>query len=142
MLKVVKLRTPLIPGPPNFHEQDRLVLPPEHSILQHQLAHLLFFTNANKMKINMKKTKVMSFNMTSKFDFLPQLSFKNEEPLEVIYQTRLLGATILIDLTWSAQTYEITRRAAKKLWDWVRFKALGGKQEQLLSVYQLRIRAT
>ena len=94
MLKVVKLRTPLIPGPPNFHEQDRLVLPPEHSILQHQLAHLLFFTNANKMKINMKKTKVMSFNMTSKFDFLPQLSFKNEEPLEVIYQTRLLGVTI------------------------------------------------
>ena len=34
------------------------------------------------------------------------------------------------------------RGAAKKLWVLVRFKALGVTQEQLLSVYQLRIRAT
>ena len=77
----------------------------------------------------------MPFNMSSKFDFLPQLSLKNEEPLEVIYQTRLLGVTISIDLTWSAHTHEKTRRATKKLWVLVRFKALGGTQEQLLSVY-------
>ena len=147
MLEVVKLGTQLIPappfhGPPNFHEQARLVLPPENSVLQHQLSDLLSFTNKNKMKINMKKTKILPFNMSSKFDFLPQLSFPNEEPLEVIYQTRLLGVTLSSDLTWSAHTKDITSRASRKLWILVRFKALGGNQEQLLSVYQLRIRST
>ena len=129
-------------GPPNLHEQPGLCLPHEQSVLQHQLDDLLTFTEQNKMKLNMKKTKVMPFNFSKKFDFLPQLQFLNQEPLEVIYQTRLLGVTLSSDLSWAPHTNDITIRAAKKLWVLIRFKSLGATTDQLLTVFQLRIRST
>ena len=94
------------------------------------------------MKINLKKTKVIPFNLSKKFDFLPQLNFPGDGPLEVIYQTKLLVVTLSSDLSWTAHINDITKRATKKLWVILRFKALGGTREQLLSVYQLRIRST
>ena len=85
---------------------------------------------------------MIPFNISKKFDFLPQLHFPGEEPLEVIYQTKLLGVTLSSDLSWSPHINDITKRATKELWVILRFKALGGTREQLLSVYQLRIRST
>ena len=73
--------TPII-GPPNIHEVPGLALPPDLSILQHQLADLAVFTEKNKMKINHKKTKILPFNFTKKYDFLPQLHFPNMNPLK------------------------------------------------------------
>ena len=77
-------------GSPNLHEIPRLYLPAEQSILQHQLAYLLAFTEANKMKINAKKTKIIPFNSSKELDFLPELNFPVCPPLEVIYETKLL----------------------------------------------------
>ena len=148
LLEAIKLQSMLAPaplaahGPHNYHEQSGLVLPPENSVLQHQLCDLLSFTNHNKMKINMKKTKVIPFNPFTKYGFLPQLSFPGEAPLEVIYETRLLGVTLSCDLTWTAHIKDITNRSLKKLWILIRFKALGATREQLLTVYTLRIRST
>jgi hypothetical protein len=147
LLEEINLKSQLVKaapffGPPNIHEQPGLFLPPEQSVLQHQLADLLTFTNQNKMKINTKKTKVIPFNLSKKYDFLPQLSFPDQEPLEVIYKTKLLGVTLSSDLSWQAHIDDITKRATKKLWVMIRFKILGGSSEQLLSVYQLRVRST
>ena len=76
MLESINLKLALVPaaptiGPPNLHELPGLVLPPSRSVLQHQLADLQKFADANKMKINAKKTKIIPFNMTKKLDFLP-----------------------------------------------------------------------
>ena len=147
LLEAVDLLADLVPlppmtGPPNFHEIPGLHLPPHRSILQHQLSDLLDFTVRNKMKINFKKTKILPFNLSKKFDFLPQLSFPNHEPLEVIYEARLLGVNLSSDLSWNNHVNNITKSATKKLWILIRFKALGGTQTQLLSVYQMRIRST
>ena len=147
MLEALDLKSSLTPcppiiGPANFHEQPGLCLPPEQSILQHQLKDLLEFTSSNKMKINFKKTKILPFNLSKKYDFLPQLSFPDHEPLEVIYETRLLGITLTSNLSWTAHTDDICTRATKKLWILIRFKSLGGSKDQLLCVYQTRIRST
>ena len=146
-LESINLRmqlTPSIPiiGPPNYHEQPGLCLPKEQSIMQHLLADLLQFTDTHKMKINLKKTKIIPFNVSKKFDFLPQLSFPGTEPLEVIYQTRLLGITLTSDLSWTSHVNDIANRATAKLWTLVRFKSLGGSKDQLLKVFQTRIRST
>ena len=133
--------TPII-GPANRHEQPGLHLPVEQSVLQHQLADLLTFTDKHLMKINFKKTKILPFNTSKKYDFLPQLSFPGTEPLEVIYETRLLGIILASDLSWSPHVNDMTKRATSKLWILVRFKSLGGSQDQLLKVYQTRIRST
>ena len=94
------------------------------------------------MKINFNKSKVMPFNVRKSFDFLPQLHFPGCEPLEVIYETRLLGVIISSNLSWSPHVEFITSRATKKLWLLVRFKSLGASTNQLLLVYQSRVRST
>ena len=147
LLESINLKNALVPstpvvGPLNFHEQNGFILPPDHSILQHQLSDLLSFTNANKMKINFKKTKILPFNTSKKYDFLPQLSFPSCEPLEVIYETRLLGVTITSNLSWQAHVDNITKSANSKLWVLVRFRALGGTTDQLLKVFQTRVCST
>ena len=100
------------------------------------------FTEANKMKINYKKTKIIHFNFCKKADILPLLNFPGCDPLEVIYNTRLLGVIISSNLSWTAHVKDITERATKKLWVLVRFKAMGGTINQLVTVYLARIRTT
>ena len=136
------LQSPPIIGPPNLHEIPGLVLPVDQSALHHQLGDLDSFSRINKMKINFNKSKVMSFNVRRSFDFLPQLHFPGCEPLEVIYETRLLGVIISSNLSWSPHVEFITSRATKKLWLLVRFKSLGASTNQLLLVYQSRVRST
>ena len=147
MLEILNLRASLIPtppiiGPPNLHEIPGLSLPAENSILQHQLSDLADFTRTNKMKLNHKKTKIIPFNFSKKFDFLPQLSFPNCDPIEVIYETRLLGVIITSNLSWSSHVDDISKRATQKLWALIRFKSLGGTTDQLKTVYQTRVRST
>ena len=82
LLESLNLQRVLVPsapfiGPPNEHEQSGLYLPPDKSKLQHQLEDLLAFTDSNKMKINLKKTKILPFNTSKKYDFLPQINFPN-----------------------------------------------------------------
>ena len=140
-LKSKLKKAPPFIGPPNVHEQQGLYLPPEDSILQHQLLDLLNFTDKNLMKINTKKTKVMPFILSKKFDFHPVISFPGQDPLEVIYRTKLLGVTLSSDLSWSPHVHKMTARATKRLWILIRFKSLGGSKDQLLSTYQLRVRS-
>ena len=99
------------------------------------------FTSKNKMKINYKKTKIIPFNSSRKYDFLPQLYFPGFDYLEVIYETQLLGITFTSDLSWSSHVDKITRRATKILWVLIRFKQVGGSTEQLSLVYQTRVRS-
>ena len=147
MLESIDLKNTLRPknssiGPPNYHEIPGLYLPPNLSTLQHQLQDLVDFTVRNGMKINSKKTKIIPFNFSRKYDFLPQLHFPGSDPLEVIYKTKLLGMTLTSDLSWSEHVSDVCKRATKKLWILIRFKNLGGTTAQLVTVYQCRIRST
>ena len=86
LLEAVPLDTLLEPapniiGPANIHEIPGLALPPDLSILQHQLADLSNFTAENKMRINHKKTKILPFNFTKKFDFPPNSTSPDVNPL-------------------------------------------------------------
>ena len=128
-------------GPLNFHERHGLHLPSNATISQHKLADLQSFTEDNDMKINFKKTKVIPFNFSKTKDFIPELSFPSSEPLEVVYQTKLVGLVISSNLSWGPHVDYTVENASKKLWLLVRFKNRGAKQEQLLTLYQLKIRS-
>ena len=52
------------------------------------------------MKINYKKTKLMVFNPGRAIDFLPRFNF-NDNELEIVEETKLLGLIISSDLSWS-----------------------------------------
>ena len=53
-LKSTLTRPPHIIGPANYHKQNGLSLPPEVSVLQHQLSDLVTLTNKKSIKINQK----------------------------------------------------------------------------------------
>ena len=55
---------------------------------------------------------VMSMSL---INFLPQLRFPGTEPLEVIYQTRLLGITLYSDLSWTSHVNDMANHATAKL---------------------------
>ena len=46
------------------------------------------------MKINYSKTKVMIFNRSNLYDFIPQIYGENDEPIEIVESTELLGLVI------------------------------------------------
>ena len=98
------------------------------------------FTLENEMKINHKKTNIIPFNFTQKMDFIPQLSFPGADPLDVIYQTKLVGVIVDSSLCWGPHVEYTLKNATSKLWLLIRFKARGASQDQLLTLYQLKIR--
>ena len=75
------------------------------------------------MLINSKKTKIIPFNFTKSKDFIPELSFPARENLEVIYQTKLVGVILDSSISWGL----------------IRFKKLGASDDQLLTLFQLKI---
>ena len=67
------------------------------------------------MKLNQKKTKIMLFNRSTKYDFHPKI-FVEDELLEVVESTKLLGVMVSSDLKWDTHISYVVRRVMKKLW--------------------------
>ena len=52
------------------------------------------------MKINKKKTEVMMFTTSRKFDFPPELKFADQTNVQVTCERSLFGVVIIDDLKW------------------------------------------
>ena len=78
------------PQPDMFHARTGHVLPLNNSNVYKQLLKTVEYSEANEMRINYKKTKVMVFNPCSSIDFMPEISLNNNE-LEVVEEMQLLG---------------------------------------------------
>ena len=128
-------------GPLNFHERCGLTLPKQRSILQHKLEDIKSFTERNMMKVNEKKCMIMPFNFSTSYDFIPWLNFPGEEPLQVVYETKLLGVTIRSDLSFASHIEDITKKATKNLWLLLRFRDMGASTEQLLTLWHQKGRS-
>ena len=59
--------------PLNFHERTGQILPPENNLLQYFINDAEKFVAENKMVINSKKTKVIYFTKSRKWDFPPEV---------------------------------------------------------------------
>ena len=81
---------------------------------QNHLKEINNWTSKKKMKLNIKKTKNMIFNFTKKHQFFTQLTV-NDEPIEVVKETKLLGTFITEDLKWDRNTEEIAKSAWKRM---------------------------
>ena len=127
-------------GPPSFYDRFNLTLPPEKSILQHQLQDLARFTKEHSLVLNSKNTSMPFIKSLTK-DFMPQLSIEPGTHLKVIYQIRLVGIALTSDMTWTAHVNYTVNRVNRVLWQLVRFKQLGAPQDKLKTFYVLKIRS-
>lgn len=66
------------------------------------------------MKLNLKKTKVMHFNFTRKYNINPKIKLEGST-LEYVTETKLLGLTITSDCKWNANTRTIVRKGNSRL---------------------------
>ena len=128
------------PQPDPFHARTGHTLKPEDSRVYAQLLKTQKYASDNGMKVNPKKTKLMLFNPAKAFDFMPSFPFNNEE-IELVEQTKLLGLVVSSDMSWSANTAHMVTRCNKKLWILRRLKRLGANNEDLLDIFTKQVRS-
>ena len=129
------------PLPLNYHERTCSVLPPENNLLQYYLDDVEKFAFENKMRINPKKTKIISFNKSRKYDYPPELKLSDGELLDVVTDVRLVGVIVDQTLSWQKNTDYICHKATQKLWVIRRLKKYNLTISALLDVYIKEIRS-
>ena len=90
------------------------LIPPEHLKSQEYINKILEWTNKQKMILNQKKTKVIIFNFTNKYQFTTKLKMNNEY-LEVVNQAKLMGVIITNDLKWDSNTQYLVKKANSRM---------------------------
>ena len=72
------------------------------------------WTQENKMQLNQKKCNGMIFNFCKEYQFTSKILIENEE-MELISQTKLLGVIVNDSLTWEENTKYLVQRANSRL---------------------------
>ena len=129
------------PKPLNFRERTEHCLPSQHNLLQYYLDDTDKFTKENKMIINSKKSKVILFNTSRKYDFPPEVRFSESEYLEYVSHIKLVGVIVSSDLRWAKNTEYICQKAMQRMWVLRRMKGFKLDVEYLLDTYIKEIRS-
>ena len=143
--EVIKLKSALklnadMNGPRDYLDRHGHVLPLENSLVQTRLNDIQEYARIHQLKINRSKTKIMSFNFSTKYSFLPKLFYDNEQ-LDVVKSFKLLGVIISSDLKWNEHTAYIVKKGKQRLWRIRRLMCLGASRETLLNQFKLLIRS-
>ena len=115
-------------------------IPPENLESQKWLNQINQWTKEQKMMINEQKTKNIIFNFTRKYQFTTRLTI-NDEPIEELKSTRLLGTVIQSDLNWDMNTAEIVRKANARMQLLRKIVSFGAPIQDLKQIYILFIRS-
>ena len=92
------------------------------------------------MLINGKKTKCLIFNFTQNYQFTTRLML-NDEIVEVLDRTRLLGTIITSDLKWDDNTANIVKKANARMQLLRKVSSFGTSRDELKIIYILFIRS-
>ena len=126
-----------IPSDIPVHNQ---YIPAQHLQSQKWLDEINQWTLNQKMLINSKKTKSMIFNYTDKYQFSTRLLLNNEI-VENLNSTKLLGTIISDDLRWDLNTHNIVKKANASMELVRKLSSFGASEEDLKHVYILFVRS-
>ena len=129
------------PHPRNYHERTGHILPAENNLLQYYIEDTEQFVKENKMVLNKKKTKVISFTKSRKWDFPPEVHFSNGTQIECIPETKLVGVILSSDLRWFKNTQYICQKAREKIWILRRMVKMDLDLETMFDVYTKEVRS-
>ena len=122
-------------GPRVYHDRTGHYLPDCDSMMTEQVEKLNKFVEDNDMKINQDKSKVMLFNTSWKYDFLPKVTIDGENNLEVVEEMKLLGVIIQSNMKWNSNTQNLCKRGYQRLWMLRNLVKHGAGITDLLDVY-------
>ena len=99
--------------PSNIPTHNQIIVS-ENLKSQDHLNEINKWTKNQKMRLNEAKTKNIIFNFSKKYQFTTELSV-NDNKIEIVNETRLLGTILTSDLKWDKNTKEIVKNAYKRM---------------------------
>ena len=131
----------------NFHHHvasdigiDQLFLPTENIKSQESLNRIQAWTDANKMKLNEKKSKVMVFNFTNDYQFATRLCI-GDNLLETVESTKLLGTIIQSDLKWQENTDMLVKKGYQRMMILHKLYEFNVPDKDMVKIYVLFLRS-
>ena len=128
------------PLPDMFHAQTGHKLDNNKSLVYEELMEIQEYSVNNQMKLNLAKTKLMLFNPTLSFDFVPDFTVEDTE-IETVEDMKLLGLILRNDLSWKSNTENIIKKAYARIWILKRLKNRGGNLEDLTDIFIKQVRS-
>ena len=125
--------------PEDYHSRTGHTLNTDKSSVVKQIDAIQSYASNNKMKLNLKKTKMILFNPSKKYDFLPNVQIQENE-IESVEEIKLLGVVLRSDMKWSSNTDLMAEKSYKRLWVLRRLKGLGSSDYDLLDIYMKQVR--
>ena len=98
------------------------------------------WTANQKMVLNKKKTKAMIVNFTDNYQFANRLKI-DDEALEVVDHTKLLGVIISNDLKWEMNTEYLVKKANSRMELLRKVATFSKSMEDKKNIYILYIRS-
>ena len=92
------------------------------------------------MLLNKKKCNAMIFNFCRDYQFTSKILIENEE-MEIVSQTKLLGVIVNNNLTWDDNTKYLVQRANSRLRLLHKLSSFSVPTEDLINIYILYIRS-
>ena len=93
---------------------DQHFIPPQNLKSHQWLLDINAWTLNQKMQLNKKKTKNMFFNYTNNYQSTTRLNLENQN-IEVLNSTKLLGTIISNDLKWDLNIKHIVKKANARM---------------------------
>ena len=118
-----------------------MIQPKENNLLQLYISDTEQFAIENRMIINPKKTQVICFNKTRKWNFPPEVQLASNKILECVTQVKLVGVIVTDDLKWIKNTEYICDKAMTRIWVLRRMKNIGLEAEHIYDTYIKEIRS-
>ena len=107
---------------------------------QEYLNKISKWTTDNKMELNKKKSKVIIFNFCKEFQVSSRLQI-DDENIETIQETRLLGVMVNNKLNWDSNKSFLVKRSNSRMRILHKLVEFGIPQEDLINIYVLYIRS-
>ena len=115
-------------------------IPTENLKSQQNLDQIQSWTENKKMKINSAKSKYMTINFTKNYQFNTRLHL-DDQLLEQVHETRLLGLVVNDKLSWQSNTSAIVRSAYKRMRILHKLYDFTVPMADLVEIYVLYIRS-
>ena len=92
------------------------------------------------MKLNNLKTKNLIFNYSKNYQFSTDLKLE-DEVIETVTETKLLGTIITSDLKWNKNTQSIVKQSNKRMSFLHKASKFTNNSNDLKKIYMLQVRS-
>ena len=129
-------------GPLPWWESSGKLLPNCNTLLQSEIETIKRISDEREMVLNPSKTKLMIINFTNNHQYKSLLTIPGSSaPIELTFETKLLGYWLTVDMKPDAHVSYILRIAYSRLWAISRLKSAAVNNDDIAYFFNMKIRS-